>query len=68
MKICVASLAFHDFFMDNLHQMISVMCTVYLTDSIPFSEYLRSEFPWDARTDTVEITGIPPHKTLLAEI
>ena len=53
---------------ENLHQMISVRCTVHLTESIASSEYLRSECPWDARTDTLEITGIPPHKTLLAEI
>ena len=69
MKMCVASLAFHKKILtENLHQMSSVMCKVFLTDSIPSSEYVRTACPWDATTDTVETTGITPHTTLLAEI
>ena len=48
--------------------MSSVRCTVFLTDYIPSSEYMRTACPWDATTDTVVITGISPHTTLLAEI
>ena len=68
MKILVASLAFHEKKLnENLHQMSSVRCTVFLRDSIPSSEYVRTACPWDATTDTVCITRITPHTLLLAE-
>ena len=69
MKMCVASLAFHEKLLkENLHQMSSVRCTVFLTDSIPYSGYVSTACPWEDTTDTVETTVIPPHTTLLAEI
>ena len=45
-----------------------VRCTVFIADSIPSLEYVCTACPWDATTDTVEIAGMPPHTTLLAEI
>ena len=69
MKMCVASLAFHEKLLkENLHQMSSVRCTVFLTDSIPYPEYVSTACPQEDTTDTVEITGMTPHTTLLAEI
>ena len=69
MKICVASLAFHENLLKvNLHQMSLVRCKVFLTDSIPYLGYVSTAFPWEDTIDTVETTGVPPHTTLLAEI
>ena len=69
MKMCVAYFAFHEKLLKvKLHQMSSVRCTVFLIDSIPYSEYVSNACPWEATTDTVEITDMPPHTTLLAEI
>ena len=69
MKMCVASLAFHEKLLKvNLHQMSSVRCKVFLADSISYSGYVSTACSWEDTTDTVETTGIPPHTTLLAEI
>ena len=54
--------------MENIHKMILVRCTVFMTDSILSLEYVRTACPWDDTTDTVEITGIPLHTTLLSEV
>ena len=67
--MCVAYFAFHEKLLKvNLHQISLVRCKVFLTDSISYSGYVSTACPWEATTDTVETSVIPPHTTLLAEI
>ena len=50
------------------HQMCVIICKVFLTKKIPSVAYVRTVFPWEATNDTMYITGIPPHTTLIYEI
>ena len=69
MKMYVASFVYRAYFLKRrLHQMCAVRCTVFRTTNIPSAPYVRIVCPWEATTDTMDITGIPPHTTLLAEI
>ena len=69
MKCLVASLAFHDEFLrENLHRNSEVRCNVFMTDSIPHANHVQTAYPWTRTSDSPDITGIPPHTTMLAEI
>ena len=46
----------------------AVRCTVFWTKNIPSAPYVCTVCPWEATTDTTEITGIPPHINLLTKI
>ena len=67
--MCVALFVYHE---DSLkiiaHQMCVIICTVFWTKNIPSVAYVRTLFPWEATNDTMDITGIPPHTTLIYEI
>ena len=54
--------------MENLHARSELRCNVFMTDTVPSAEFVRTAFLWDATEDTPSITGIPPHTTLLAKI
>ena len=69
MKIHVAYFVYHEYFLKIiLHQTCAVRCTVFWTKNIPSAPYVCTVCPWEATTDTMEITGIPPHTTLVAQI
>ena len=48
--------------------MCALRCTVFWTKNIISEPYVRTVCPWEAITDTMDITGIPPHTILLVEI
>ena len=56
------------FFKLSLHQTCAVRCTVFWTVNIPSAACVRKVCPWEATTDTMDNTSIPPHTTLLSKI
>ena len=48
--------------------MISLPCTVFLTDPIPCAKYFVTDNNWNIMIYRIEIIGIPPHTTLLYKI
>ena len=40
----------------------------FWTKNIPSAPYVCTVCPWEATIDTMDITGIPPHTTLIAKI
>ena len=67
--MCVASFVYHeDFLKRGLHQTCAVRCTVFWTKNIPSATSVRTVCLWEATIDTMGITGIPPHTTLLEKI
>ncbi len=67
-KMCVASLAYHQHFLDeNLHSLSNVRASVFFLEKIPLAEHVTIAYPWNKTSDTPEVTGIPPDVLLMAE-
>ena len=67
--MCVASFVYHENFMTrSLHQMSALRCTLFWTKIIPLEPYARTVSPYEATTDTMDITVIPPRTTLVSKI
>ena len=59
-KMTLAALVHHQEYIDkHLHMDISLRCSVFWTDNIPFPEKVVLKHPWDATDNTPMITGIP---------
>ena len=68
-KMCLSSFIYHREFLEkNLHQASAVRCTVFWVEDIPSTSHVKIIYPWEESSNPIEITGIPPHTTLLAEI
>ena len=69
MKMCVASFFYHEYSLKrSINQICAVRCTVFFTKNIPSALYVRTVSPWEGTINTMDITSIPPHTTLLAKI
>ena len=67
--MCVASFVYHEHILKRrLHQMCTIRCTAFWTKNIPSEPYVRTKFPLEATTDTMDITGVFSHTTLVSEI
>ena len=70
-KICVASIVYHDSYLQEKVHPDSMLRTFELwtnSEDIPFKEFVIIRYPWDATAETPEITGLPPDTMLLAEL
>ena len=67
--MCFASFFYHEVFLKRiLHQACAVRCTVFWTKHTPSETYVHMVCSWEATIDRIDITGIPPHTTLVYEI
>ncbi len=67
-KMCVASLAYHQYFLnENLHSRSNVRVYVFFLEQIPLVEHVTIAYPWNKTSDTPEFTGIPPDLLIMAE-
>ena len=48
--------------------MISLPCTLFLTDPIQCAAYFVTDNNWNILIYMIDIIGIPPHTTILYEI
>ena len=68
-KMSMASIMHHrEYLEEHLHPNSILRYSVFWTDDIPFPEKVVVKYPWDATSETPEITGIPPNIVLLAEM
>ena len=70
-KMLMATIVHHrDYLEEHLHQDIILRYLSFLADidNIPFPEKVVVKYPWNATSDTPEITGIPPDIVLLPEM
>ena len=69
LKNCVASLVYHRDFLDRMvHGGSALRSTVFWVEEVPHANDVRISYPWDNSERSTEITGIPPHTSLLAQI
>ena len=53
---------------EHLHPNSILRYSFFWTDAIPFPEKVVVKYPWDATSETPEITDIPPDIVLLAKM
>ena len=75
LKVCVvyttlmAFIVHHrEYLEEHLHPDSILRYSPFWTDDIPFPEKVVVKDPWDATSETLETTGIPPDIVLLAEM
>ena len=61
MKTCVASFVYNEDKKRRLNQTCTVRYTFFWTKNMPSAPYVRTVCPWEDTTNTMDITGIPPH-------
>ena len=70
-KMSMAAIVHHrEYLEEHLHQDSILRYSSFWADvdDIPFPEKVVVKYPWNATSDTPEITGIPPDIVLLAEM
>jgi hypothetical protein len=65
----IASLVFHrEWLLSTLHTDNVVCASPFLSETIPFEQYVMTRFPWNQISDIPEITGLPVDVNYLARI
>lgn len=67
-KTCLASLYYHrEFVNTSLHTNSCLRTNHFMTEEMPFVGNLTVKYPWNATSDTPEVTGMPPDVLILSK-
>ena len=68
-RICVSDLVYYnDFLKEHLHRNSMARTSIFLTEKIPFSNFVTTKYPWNKTSATPEMTGIPYDVLLMARM
>ena len=68
-RMCVSALVYYDDFLKkHLHHNIMARTSIFLIETIPLANFVTTKYPWNKKSATPEMTGIPDDVILMTEI
>ena len=67
--MCVEALLYYkDLLKEHLHRNSMSRTLIFLTETIPLSNFETTKYPWNKTSKTQEMTGIPDDLPLMAKM